>query len=110
MAVTSISPEMFGLLAEHFRVLSEPARVRIVYTLRRRELTVGQVVARTGFGQANVSKHLQLLYSLGFVKRRKSGLHVYYALADRQVLKLCDLMSRRLKNQVDAQQQLLMQG
>jgi DNA-binding transcriptional ArsR family regulator len=109
MSVTTTSPEFYEMLADHFRVLSEPARLRIVYTLRRRELTVGEVVTRTGFGQANVSKHLQVLHALGFVKRRKNGLHVHYALADRQVLKLCDLMSGRLKNQVEAQQ-LLMQG
>ena len=48
-------------------------------------MAVGDLVEETGFGQANVSKHLQLLHSLGFVSRRKEGLFVYYALADKQV-------------------------
>ena len=46
-------------------------------------------------GQANVSKHLQLLYGLGFVQRRKEGLYVHYRLADEDVYQLRDLMCGR---------------
>jgi hypothetical protein len=37
-----------------------------------------------------------VLHTHGFVRRRKAGLFVHYAIADRQVVKLCDTMSSRV--------------
>jgi DNA-binding transcriptional ArsR family regulator len=89
-------------LADCFKGLAEPARLRILYTLGRGELTVSQLIEETGLGQANVSKHLQVLRAAGFVERRKEGLFVYYSLADGDVLELCDLVSRRVERQAEA--------
>jgi hypothetical protein len=50
---------------------------------------------------------LQVLHSLGFVKRRKDGLYVHYAHADRNVMKLCELMCGRVEIQLEAQKRLL---
>lgn len=88
--------DVLGLVAERFKVLGEPARLQILQCLRSGERTVGDLVDETGLGQANVSKHLQLLHGSGFVVRRKAGLFVYYRLADRDVFKLCDVMCGRL--------------
>ncbi|WP_373067270.1 ArsR/SmtB family transcription factor [Gemmatimonas sp.] len=84
------------LVAERFKALSEPARLSLLRSLQDGEQTVNQLVTGTGLGQANVSKHLQVLYAHGFVKRRKCGLFVHYVLADRQIMKLCELMSYRV--------------
>lgn len=89
-------------LAECFKGLAEPARLRILHTLGRGEMTVSQLIEATGLGQANVSKHLQVLRGAGFVERRKEGLFVYYSLADGDVLLLCDLVSRRVERQAEA--------
>ena len=83
-------------IANHFRVLAEPARLRLLAALRVGELPVTELVMATGLGQANASKHLNLLYEAGFVTRRKEGLFVFYALSDGDIMKLCDLMSARL--------------
>lgn len=91
-----MTDELFEPVAERFRALGEPARLRILNALRGGEAAVGELVEATGLSQANLSKHLQLLYSLGFVKRRKQGLFVYYALADRGIFRLCDIMCGRL--------------
>jgi ArsR family transcriptional regulator len=88
--------EMFGPVAERFRALGEPARLRILSALRDGEAPVGELVEATGLNQANLSKHLQRLHELGFVKRRKDGLFVYYALADEDIFQLCDIMCGRL--------------
>ena len=92
----SMTPELLELVAARFRALGEPARLEILNALRGGEMTVGALVEETGFGQANISKHLQLLHALGFARRRKEGLFVYYALADRDVFRLCDMMCGRL--------------
>jgi DNA-binding transcriptional ArsR family regulator len=84
------------LVAERFKALSEPARLSLLGALQQGEQTVNQLVSGTGLGQANASKHLQVLHAHGFVKRRKDGLFVHYALADRQIIKLCELMSSRV--------------
>lgn len=102
-----MSPELLGIVAERFKALGEPARLEILNALRDRQMTVTELVDATGLGQANVSKHLQILHGLGFVTRRKEGLHVHYALADRDVFKLCDLMCGRLEAETRARKKVL---
>lgn len=101
MAKTRLTPEQIDLVAERFRALAEPARLHIMNALRGGEQTVGQLVETTGFGTANVSKHLQLLYTTGFVTRRKEGLYVSYALAGGDVFRLCDIMCGRLEAETE---------
>ena len=100
MAHASMSSELLHLVAGRFKALAEPARLEILNALRDGEMTVSELVDETGLGQANVSKHLQLLLANGFLSRRKDGLYVYYALADRDVFKLCDIMCGRLASEV----------
>lgn len=96
MGRSLLTDDVVELVANRFKALSEPARLSLLSALQSGERSVNQLVDHTGMGQANVSKHLQLLHTHGFVRRRKDGLFVYYALADRQVLKLCDLMATRV--------------
>ena len=69
--------------------------------------TVTQVVEETGRNQANVSKHLHLLHTLGFVARRKEGLFAYYRLADKDVFRLCDIMCGRLERELKVRKRML---
>jgi DNA-binding transcriptional ArsR family regulator len=102
-----LTPELLELIATRFKVLGEPARLQILNVLRDGELTVTELVDATGLGQANVSKHLQLLLSMGFVERRKEGLFAYYTLSDKDVFRLCDIMCGRLEAEVTARRRLL---
>lgn len=106
MSDIHLTPEILELIAERFKALAEPARLNILSALRRTEMTVSEVMEATGLGQANVSKHLQLLHGLGFVARRKEGLYVHYRLADQDVFQLCDLMCGRLARETDLRKQL----
>jgi DNA-binding transcriptional ArsR family regulator len=101
-----LTPEVMDLVALRFKVLADSARLRILSCLRDGEMTVGELVEQTGLGQANVSKHLQLLHSNGFVDRRKEGLFVYYSLADESVFKLCDMMCGRLEAELKTRRKL----
>ena len=85
MSRRNLTPELLELVAERFKALSEPARLQILQCLRGGERTVTELVEDTGLGQANVSRHLRVLDTLGFVSRRKDGLFAYYALADERV-------------------------
>lgn len=110
MADRELSPEVVDLVAERFRALGEGARLEILQALRSGERTVTELVSATGLGQANVSKHLQLLHGLGFVGRRKAGQYVYYRLADAEVFRLCDIMCGRLEAETDRRRTALRSG
>ena len=96
-----LSPEILDQIAERFRVLSEPARLRILNVLLEGERTVSELVDQTGLNQANVSKHLSLLRSFSFVERRKEGLYSVYRVADPSVALLCEVMCDRLEAQAE---------
>jgi DNA-binding transcriptional ArsR family regulator len=106
MTDNAMSPELVDLIASRFKALGEPARLRILQSLRVGEKTVSDLMGATGLSQANTSRHLQLLHGLGFVERRKDGLYVLYRLADESVLHLCDIMCGRLEQQLDEDRQL----
>jgi len=95
-----LSPEQLAHIAERFKALAEPSRLQILQSLRDGELTVSDILEATGLGQANVSKHLQVLYASGLVDRRKEGGSTWYRLADADVLRLCELMCGRLEKEL----------
>lgn len=66
----------------------------ILRALMEGEKSVGLVVEETR-GQANVLKHLKLLFEAGLVARRKEGLQVFYRVGDPVVEKLCRSFARR---------------
>lgn len=106
MSEFPLTPELLELIAERFKALAEPARLNILNALREKEMTVSELMEVTGLGQANTSKHLQLLHGLGFVQRRKEGLYVYYSLASEDVFRLCDIMCGRLVHEADVRRGL----
>jgi ArsR family transcriptional regulator len=88
----SIPDEFLDLMAEKFRMLSDPTRLSILRALMAGERNVTSVVQDTGRNQANVSKHLKMLADAGLVARRKEGLQVFYRLDDPLVERLCKLV------------------
>jgi DNA-binding transcriptional ArsR family regulator len=110
MGAAKMTPELLTLIAERFRALSEPARLQILNALRAGEKTVTQLVEETGLGQANVSKHLQVLHGLGFISRRKQGLFVYCTLSDKDVFRLCDIMCSRMETELASRRKTLAVG
>ncbi len=87
------------IVAERFRILGDPLRLRLLHVLKRGERSVGALVEATEASQANVSKHLQILRHAGLVERRKDGLMAYYRIADPSIFHLCDLVCGRLEEQ-----------
>lgn len=84
-------------VAEQFRLLGEPMRLKILQALCARPLPVGEIVAATGATQSNVSKHLALMASAGIVSRQKHGQFVYYGMKNPLTMKLCELVHKELQ-------------
>jgi DNA-binding transcriptional ArsR family regulator len=95
-----LEPDTLEAIADRFKVLAEPARLSILNALRGEPMSVTTLIDETGLSQANLSKHLQVLYTYGFVDRQRHGSWVYYSLADDSVFALCDLMCGQLKRHV----------
>lgn len=106
-SMTGLTPELLTLISDRFKALGEPARLRLLDVLRGGERTVTELVDETAFGQANVSKHLHVLYTSGLVLRRREGPFVYYAIADDRVYRLCDIMCDQLQSESRARQSIL---
>ena len=105
--VASLSTEQLAMIAEHLKALSEPARLQILSTLISGPRTVNEIVQITGMHQANVSKHLQLLYVHGIVSRRRDRQFIQYALTDQRVFALCELVCAAIEDAADARQELI---
>lgn len=88
------------LIAQRFRVIGDPMRIRLLDHLRETSATVGELAAALGAGQQNVSKHLGVLHQAGIVTRTKEGTAVRYAIADESVFALCELVCGGLRQQL----------
>jgi ArsR family transcriptional regulator len=81
-----------AMVAERFRILGDPSRLRLLHALGMDEATVAELTERTGSTQATVSKQLGVLLRGGLVQRRKEGLYVFYRVSDTGVFRLCNLV------------------
>ena len=84
-------------LADRFKILSEPSRLRIIQAICHQERSVSEICDRTQLNQANVSKHLQLLKSSGVVACRRVGICRYYRIIDLELLDLCAEGDRQIE-------------
>jgi DNA-binding transcriptional ArsR family regulator len=83
-------------LAEIFKALADPTRVRILHALSHAELCVGDLAALLGMTESAVSHQLRLLRGLRVVRARREGKQVFYALDDEHVLRLFQLSLEHL--------------
>jgi Predicted transcriptional regulators len=104
---SEMSHEALILIAERFRVLSEPIRLRLINLLRDGELTVTGLVNASGSSQPNVSKHLKVLADSGILRRDQRGNTVFYAIADETIFQLCEVVCDSLNQRLTAQAKIM---
>jgi DNA-binding transcriptional ArsR family regulator len=98
-----MSPEALIMVAERFKVLAEPIRLKLINLLRDGELTVNELTAQCSTSQPNISKHLKVLTDAGILQRDQRGNTVFYSIADQGIFKLCDLVCDSLNERLSAQ-------
>ena len=103
-ATKNLSPrqmeKVFVEVATYFNVLSEPARLRIMYAVCSGEKSVSEVVELCGTSQANISRHLLALHQVGILKRRKEGVTVYYSIADNATVEMCQTVCAKIAESI----------
>jgi len=105
-----LEPALADLIAERFRVLGEPMRIRLLDALREEPATVQGLQRATGASQQNVSKHLGLLLRSGLVARRKEGNFSVYSIADEGVFEMCEQVCGGMRRRTADLESLLEEG
>lgn len=72
-------------LADIFKALGDPTRVKLIHALLSTELCVHDLCVVLGMTQSAVSHQLRYLRNIRMVKRRKEGKTVYYSIDDDHV-------------------------
>jgi DNA-binding transcriptional ArsR family regulator len=98
---------LIELVAQRFRVLGEPMRIKLLDRLRDGDATVGELQQALGASQQNVSKHLGILYDAGMVSRVKDGNHTRYSISDSGVFELCDQVCGGVRRQLEELETIL---
>jgi DNA-binding transcriptional ArsR family regulator len=98
---------LVDLIAQRFRILGEPMRIRLLDALRDGPMTINELTVALAATQQNVSKHVGVLAQAGIVGREKDGTRVRCFIADDSVFALCELVCGGLRQQVDELDQLL---
>ena len=98
-----LPPEVLQQVAEYFSLLSEPMRLRLLNLLRDGEKCVQELVEATQTSQANVSKHLKIMWQAGILTRRSAGTSAYYRIEDDMIFELCNLVCDRLSTRIEQQ-------
>jgi DNA-binding transcriptional ArsR family regulator len=93
--LATFSDEVVATMAESFKALGDPTRLRILALLFDGERGVGDIAEHLAVTQSAVSHQLRILRSLDIVRYRKDGREVFYALADDHVR---DILSRTLEH------------
>ena len=83
-----VGHEDAGDLAETFRTLGDPTRVRMLDALAHSERCVTDLATLIGLSESAVSHQLRLLRNLRLVRTRRHGRLVFYALDDRHIITL----------------------
>ncbi len=79
------SDEVAAALAETFKVLGDPTRVKMVSALKSTELCVCDLAVLLSLSQSAVSHQLRLLRTMRLVKYRREGRIIYYSLDDEHI-------------------------
>lgn len=67
--------------SQHFRLLSDSTRLRLLMLVDKEELSVAELSAITQLAQPRVSTHLAKLKEAGLVSDRREGVFVHYRMA-----------------------------
>jgi DNA-binding transcriptional ArsR family regulator len=106
----NLSPQAIELVANRFKILSEPLRLRILQTLQSGEKNVTELTVLVESSQPNVSKHLKILQDAGVVNRQQNGNTAYYSIADQSIFTLCEVVCGSIEERFRSQAEIFSMG
>jgi DNA-binding transcriptional ArsR family regulator len=97
-----ITAEMADTLADWFRAMSDPNRIRLLAYLKEYgEVNVGVLSDSLGLSQTSTSKHLAILRAARIVQTRRAGTTIFYALCDESIPQICSIVCNNVLDHQD---------
>ncbi|MCK5541598.1 MAG: winged helix-turn-helix transcriptional regulator [Desulfobacterales bacterium] len=78
--------EEINQMADIFKALSDPSRLKIVLAILNQEHCVCEIATICGQTDSAISHQLRILRTLKIVKNRREGKVIYYSLEDEHVI------------------------
>ena len=115
---TKPNRESFEIIAQFFKAFSDATRLQLLQllqllqALRKETKNVGELVLGLGLTQANVSRHLQVLFDAKVLRRGKRGTASFFTLDDEFIDPLCELICNKINRDFEGRKPLkfLMSG
>jgi ArsR family transcriptional regulator, virulence genes transcriptional regulator len=100
-----VDADFYCMHSELCKTLANDKRQMILGALRADELSVGQLVERTGIPQANLSQHLSIMRAHGVVRTRRDGTRVFYSISNPKLIQAFDLITEVMQESIDERAQ-----
>lgn len=83
-------------MAAHFKAISEPSRLKILFALSCGELCVEHITQAVGGNQSAVSHQLKTLKDNKIIKCRRNGKQVIYSISDGHIMTMISVAKEHL--------------
>jgi DNA-binding transcriptional ArsR family regulator len=103
-----INDEKMQIIAQRFKAMSEPIRLKILHLLKDCERSVGEIAETLDMKPGTASANLNALAKAGLVSSRREGTKIYYRISNKMVIKICDIACDCINKEIDAM--IKMQG
>ena len=101
--------ELYRIHAEMCKVFSNPTRLVILDLLRDKEMSVTELIEKTGLTQSNISQHLSIMKSKEIVTSNRRGQNIYYRLKNPKIIKASDIIKEVLSERPRSRMQKVKQ-
>ncbi len=95
-----INDEMIRLMANRFKAMSEPVRLKILQIVKERERSVGEIAEILNLKHGTASANLNALAKAGLVSTRRDGVKIYYHIANDMILQICDIACNCIRQEI----------
>ncbi|MBN1411120.1 MAG: winged helix-turn-helix transcriptional regulator [Spirochaetales bacterium] len=99
--------DFYRLHAEICKTIANPVRLAILDILQDKEMNATEILKKVKVSKANLSQHMNLLQQKGVIISRREGLHIYYKIGDKRILKATGIMKEVLKSWIKRNQSIL---
>ncbi|MCA0270862.1 MAG: metalloregulator ArsR/SmtB family transcription factor [Proteobacteria bacterium] len=93
---SSLSQNEVAILAETFRLLGDPSRLRILLTCLPGPMSVGDIAENLDLSLSLVSHHLRLLRGARLVRGERQAKQIFYEIADQHVSQVLQDMTTHI--------------
>ena len=98
---------IYELHADLCKIFSNAKRLEIIDSLKDKEMSAGELIARIGLSKANLSQHMSVLKLKGVVLTRREGVNIYYRIANPKILQACQLIREVLFEQFQEKRKMV---